>query len=1076
MRKVITQLLVCMLLFAHSAFAQERQIRGTVTSGGQPVPFVNVVVKGTTIGVATDIDGNYVLTVPQTSSTIVISGLGYSSKEVNIENGTTFNVELTEDALNLDEVVITANAIERQKRSLGYATTDIKSDELTQGRDRSALNAMQGKVAGVNITSASGSPGSSTRIVIRGGSSITGNNQALIVVDGIPIDNSSFQTSDQLNNQVDFGSRGNDINPEDIESITVLKGPAAAALYGSRASNGAVLITTKSGRGNSNKKGAEIGFSSSITFEDILRLPEFQNDYGQGGNGAPDPRENFSWGPKFDDKIRPWGQEIGGERRVKPYSAIPNNVKEFFDIGSTITNTLSLSGGTDKATYYTSFSSLNNKGVIPTTYYNRHSFKFSGQTELSNKFSSSASINYIKTGANVSTQGQNFSAYDQVLQTPRDIPLLELKDYNNNKFNTLEGYYGAYTLNPYYILDNSRNLNDVDRILGNAQLSYKAADWLNLVGRIGTDFYTDRREQRQARFLVERGQNEGQENIGLYSEAYYKVSELTTDLMATFQKELSEDFSLSVLVGHNVRQRRLNYASASTAGLVIPGFYNLNNSEGPPVVDNSISLRRLYGVYTDINLNFRNFFFVGLTARNDWSSTLPQSNNSFFYPGVNTSLVFTDALKLKSKVLTYGKLRASWARVGNDANPYLLTSVFSKGSIENGYSNTDLNFPFNGVPGFERGNRIGNENLQPEITSATEVGTDLGFFKDRIGVDFTYYSNVSTNQIINVPIAPSSGYTAQTINAGKITNKGIELLVRATPIRMKNNGFKWNFAVTYTQNRSLVEKIYGEGDAEIKEIAIGEAGASGLASASVVAAVGKPYGTFSVVGPRTVNDEANGKIIVDPTTGLPLIDPKPKYYGSYQPKYLLGITNTFSFKGFELNFLFDIRKGGVFYSRTKDVQEFVGTAPSTLYNDREDFYVQNSVIEVEAPVRNEKGEITKQGVYQDNVEGKPNAVKANAQDYWTDQTNYANDLLDASFVKLRELAVSYTVPKSISDRTPFGNIQVGISGRNLLLWTPKENTYVDPEMSSMGNGNAQGYDFGGIPSIRSIGANIRVTF
>ncbi|MGZ5243954.1 MAG: SusC/RagA family TonB-linked outer membrane protein [Bacteroidia bacterium] len=1076
MRKIILQLLVCMLLFAHAAYAQDRQIRGTVSSGGQPVPFVNVVVKGTTIGVATDLDGNYVLTVPQTANTIVISGIGYRTQEVNIENGTDFNVELTEDALNLDEVVITANAIERQKRSLGYATTDIKSDELTQGRDRSALNAMQGKVAGVNITNASGAPGSSTRIVIRGGSSITGNNQALIVVDGIPIDNSSFQSDDQLNNQVDFGNRGNDINPEDVESITILKGPAAAALYGSRASNGAVLITTKSGRGAASAgKKAEISFSSSLTFEDVLRLPEFQNEFGQGANGAPDSRENFSWGPKFDGKMRPWGQEIDGEQRVKPYEGLPNNVRDFFDIGTTVTNTLSLGGGNEKTTYYTSFSSLNNKGVIPTTYYNRHSFKFSGQTQLSNKFTSSASINYVKTDANNSTQGQDFSAYDQIIQTPRDISLLELKDYNN-KFNNLEGYYGAYTINPYYILDNSRNLNNVDRILGNAQLGYKPVDWLNIIGRVGTDFYTDRREQHQPKFHVDRGQNEGQENIGKYSEEYYKVSELTTDLMATVTKDFNEDFGVSVLVGHNVRQRRVNYTSASTSGLVIPGFYNLTNSEGPPVVDNSLSLRRLYGVYTDINFSFRNFFFIGVTARNDWSSTLPENNNSFFYPGVNTSLVFTDALKLNSKVLTYGKLRASWARVGNDANPYLLTSVFSKGSISDGYNNTDLNFPINGVPGFERGNRIGNANLQPEITTATEIGTDLGFFKDRIGIDFTYYSNISTNQIINVPIAPSSGYTAQTINAGKISNKGIEFLLRATPVRMKNNGFKWSFAVTYTQNRSLVEKIYGEGDAEIKEIAIGDAGASGLASASVVATVGKPYGTFSVVGPRTVNDEVGGKIIVDPATGLPLIDPKPKYMGSYQPDYLMGINNSFSMKGFELSFLFDIREGGVFYSRTKDLQEFVGTSPNTLYNDRNDFYVPNSVIEVEPPVRNDKGEITKPGVYVDNVDGEDKAVKAVAQDYWTNQSDFSSAMLDASFVKLREVAITYTIPKSLSSRTPFGNIQFGISGRNLLLWTPEENTYVDPEMSSMGNGNAQGYDFSGIPSIRSWGANIRVTF
>jgi TonB-linked SusC/RagA family outer membrane protein len=1044
-----------MLLFVHSAFAQDRQIRGTVTSGGQPVPFVNVVVKGSTIGVATDIDGNYVLTVPQTANTIVISGIGYATKEVNIENGTVFNVEITEDALNLDEVVITANAIERQKRSLGYATTDIKSDELTQGRDRSVITSMQGKVAGVNITSNSGSPGSSSRIVIRGGSSITGNNQALIVVDGIPVDNSSFQSDDNLNNQVDFGSRGNDINPEDVESVTVLKGPAAAALYGSRASNGAILITTKNGRGSSNQgKKAEIGFSSSMTFEDILKYPEFQNQYGQGGRFEPDPRENFSWGPKFDGKVRPWGQEINGMQRVKPYEALPNNVKEFFDIGTTVTNTFSLGGGNEKTSYYTSFSALNNTGVMPSTSYDRHTLKFSGSTQLSNKFSSSASVNYIKTTGNNSLQGQGLSAYDNVLQTPRDIPLRESRDYNST-FNNLDGYWGAYTDNPYYILGESANKNDVDRILGNLQISYKAADWLDITGRMGTDFYTDRREQHQPGFHSER-YGIPRDNTGVYSEQTYRVNELTTDLMGTIKRDISKDFSFSVLVGHNVRQRKVNYVSASTADLVIPGFYNLANSQGPIDAENTTSIRRLYGVYTDVNFSFRNYAFLGFTARNDWSSTLPTSNNSFFYPGVNASLVFTDALKLDSKVLTYGKLRGSWAQVGNDADPYLLTSVFVKGDIDDGHQNTNLTYPFNGVPGFERGDRIGNVNLQPEITTALEFGTDLGFFKDRIGVDFSWYKNVSRNQIINVQIAPSSGYWSQTINAGQLTNQGVELLLRATPIKMKNNGFKWNFGVTYTKNNSNVDELYGD----VEEISLGTTGQNGLSGAGVVAKVGMPYGTFSVV---TTKKDPNENVVVDPSTGLPLIDPTPQYMGSYQPDYQLGFNNSFSFKGLELAFVVDSRQGGVFYSRTKDLMEFVGTSENTVKNDRQPFLIEGSVIEK----TDDEG----------NVIGyEPNTTKADAQDYWTDQTDNGANILDASFVKLREVSLSYTVPKKLAERTPFGNIQFGLTGRNLMIWTAKENTFVDPEMSSMGNGNAQGYDYGGIPSIRSWGANIRVTF
>jgi TonB-linked SusC/RagA family outer membrane protein len=1065
MRKNVTQLFVCMMLLAQCVFAQQRQIRGTVTSGGEPVPFVSIVVKGTTLGVASDVNGNYELTVPQDAKTLVVSGIGYKTKELNIESGTTFNVELEQDVLNLDQVVVTANAIEREKRSLGYATTQIQSDEVTKGRDRSVLNSLQGKVAGVNITNASGTPGSSTRIVIRGGSSISGNNQALIVVDGIPVDNSSFQSSDNLNNQVDFGNRVNDINPEDIESITVLKGPAASALYGSRASNGAILITTKKGMtGTGTGKKNEIGFTSSYTFEDILRLPELQNEYGQGGEGKPDPRENFSWGPKFDGKTRPWGQMVDGKQRVKPYSALPDNVKEFFDIGHTWTNTLSLSGGDEKSTYYASFSNLNNTGVIPTTSYDRQTVRVAGGTQLTNKFSSSASINYVKTKSLNSTQGQSFSVYDQILQTPRDIPILEGKDLND-PFNQLNTFYAAYTLNPYWILENSSNRNDVNRLFGNLQLDYGLTDWLTFTGRAGTDFYSDSRKLSRLKYHFVNWDFD-QEDIGRYSEDVYRVNEVTTDLMANVNKDLGTDFKLHAVLGHNIRQRRVELTSASTAGLIIPNFYNLSNSDGPVVASNELSQRRLYGIYTDINLGFKNFLFVGVTARKDWSSTLPKDNNSFWYPGVNAAFVFTDALGLKdNKAISYGKIRTSWAKVGNDADPYLLTSVFIPGAVDDGHANTDLNFPLNGVPGYERGDRIGNANLKPEITTAFEVGTELSFINNRLGVDFTWYNSTSRDQIINVPIAPSSGFRAQTINAGEINNKGIELLLRGAPVRSKKkDGFKWNMTLTYTKNKSNVVSLYKGVD----QIVLGGPGQAGLSAASVVATVGKPYGTWYVIGPRT---DPNGNVIIDTTTGMPQIATDPQYYGTYQPDYIMGFSNEMSFKGFRFSFTFDHHEGGTMYCRTKDIQEFVGTSPNTLYNNREDFIVPGSVVEKEAPVYDDKGNKTKEGVYEENKD-----FKVHYQDYWTDQSDFASSLIDATFTKLREVTLSYSLPSSLVDKTFFGNIEVGVFGRNVALWTPEENTFIDPEVSSMGNGNAQGFEFGAIPPIKTWGGQLRVTF
>jgi TonB-linked SusC/RagA family outer membrane protein len=1070
MRKNVTQLFVCMMLLAQCVFAQQRQIRGTVTSGGEPVPFASVMVKGTTIGVAANVNGNFELNVPMDAKTLVVSSVGYKGKELNIESGTTFNVELEEDVLNMEQVVVTANAIEREKRSLGYATTQIESDEVTKGRDRSVLNALQGKVAGVNITNGSGSVGSSTRIVIRGGSSISGNNQALIVVDGIPIDNSSFQTGDNLNNQVDFGNRANDINPEDIESITVLKGPAASALYGSRASNGAILITTKKGMSGTGKtKKQEISYTTSYTFEDILRLPEFQNEFGQGGEGKPDPRENFSWGPKFDGQMRPWGQSIMDEngkmkQRVKPYVALPDNVKEFFDIGHSWTNTLSLGGGNEVASYYASFSNLDNTGVIPGTTYDRQTVKVSGETQLNNRFSSSASINYFKTKSMNSTQGQSFSVYDQILQTPRDIPILEAKDLDD-PFNQSNTYYAGYTLNPYWILENSSNRGDVDRVLGNMQLNYRANDWLDFTGRAGTDFYTDSRKYSRLKYQFT---NWGfdQEDIGRYAEDVYRVSEITTDLMANIHRDLSQDLKLNVLLGHNVRQRKAELTSASTAGLIIPNYYNLANSDGPVVAANEIAQRRLYGLYTDINFGFKNMFFLGFTARNDWSSTLPKDNNSFFYPGVNAAFVFSDALKLENKnILSYGKLRAGWASVGNDADPYLLTTVFIPGSVDDGHANTDLNFPLNGVPGYERGNRIGNAKLKPEITTALEVGTEMSFLDNRLGVDFTWYDNTSKDQILAVPIAPSSGFNSQTINAGEINNTGIELLLRGSPLRSKKkDGFKWDLTFTYTKNKSNVVSLY----AGVDQVVLGAPGQAGISGASVVAAVGKPYGTWYVLGPRM---DPDGHVIVDSTSGMPQMDSKPQYFGTYQPDYIMGISSEMRFKGVKFSFTLDHHQGGTMYSRTKDIQEFVGSSPNTLNNNREDFVVENSVIEVTPPEYNDKGEITKAGVYKTNTD-----VKVHHQDYWTDQSDFSANLIDASFTKLREVTLSYSLPESIVNKTFFGNIEVGVFGRNVALWTPEKNTFVDPEVSSMGNGNAQGFEYGAIPPIKTWGGQLRVTF
>lgn len=1045
MKKLLLTVMLCLAGYA-LVFAQ-RSISGRVTDkkDGAPLAGVSVSVKGSNNIVQTNAQGDFTLNGVPNGATLVFSSASYKQQEVKLTAGNTLNIILEENATQLTEVIVTANAVKREARSVGYAQSTISNAELTKGKDRSVLNSLQGKVAGVQISSSSGGVGSSTRIVFRGGTSITGNNQALIVVDGIPIDNSQTDAGDNLNNQVDAGNRGNDINPEDVESVTLLKGPAAAALYGTRAANGALIITTKNGKGLKGKR-AEVVVSSSYNLESILKLPEYQNEYGQGGQGEPDSRENFSWGPRFDGTVRPWGQQIGDSQRVKPYVGLKNNVKEFFDIGHTLTNNVSFALNNDKTSFFLSFNNVDQKGIMPGTAYKRNSVKLAATADLSDKFYSSASINYIRAKGDLSVQGQGNSPYDQVLQTPRDISLLELKDYKN-KFNDLNGYYGAYTVNPWYILGEDGYTSVVDRILGNAQVGYKPVKWLDISLRVGTDVSNDKRKQIDSKRVIDpNSQNAGNNFPGRYAETTINIREFTSDLIATAKKNLGKNFGLTVLLGHNIRQRNVDNQFSQINSLTIPFYYNLANSGQPPVTTNFYALRRLYGVYTDVNLAYKNFLFVGLTGRNDWSSTLPKGKNNFFYPSVNSSFVFSEAFRMP-KFISYGKVRLSAAQVGNDAAPYLLESVFVTGTVTDGQVNSQVNFPLNGVPGFTQGNVIGNPEIRPEITTSVEGGLELGLFNNRLNFEGTIYSNRSKDQIITVPIAASSGYTTQTLNAGLITNKGIELLLRGTPV--KNRNFSWEVTATFTRNRNKVVELFPG----TEQLALG-----GFNGGTLVAKVGQPYGAF--FGSSFLRSP-EGNIVVDVTTGYPLTDPVAKIHGNVQPDFLAGLNNSFTYKGFSLSFLFDARKGGVFYSRTKSLQEFVGTDPRTLYNNRQPFVVPGSVY------------IDANGKYVTNT-----TPVQNAENYWTafSSPRAMEHLVDASFIKLREAALSYRLPASLFKNKPIKGVMVGISGRNLWLKTPKENTYSDPEASSFGTGNVQGYEYGTIPSLRNYGVNVRVTF
>ncbi|MEO6903568.1 MAG: SusC/RagA family TonB-linked outer membrane protein [Bacteroidia bacterium] len=1063
---------ILFLFFQVYVFAQSRPIKGTVkdASSNETIPGVIVLVEGTTTATATDIYGAFSIIIDGEEKNLVVSGVGYTKKIVAADKDV-IDISLSSDVTNLKEMVVTANAIPREKRRLGYSTTQLKSSDLTQGQNSSPLAALQGKVSGVNITSGTGAPGSATRVVIRGGSSFTGENQPLIVVDGVPIDNASFRSGDNYFNQVDYGNRGNDINPDDIESVTILKGPGAAALYGSRASNGAILYTTKSGKtkkAGANKK-MEITLNSNTTFSRVLKLPELQNEFGQGniyGGIADDRRENSSWGLPFDGKERPWGQIIDGKQQNKKYEAIPSNVKDYFNTGITYNNTLGIAGGNEKSTYYMSLNALKNTGIIPNRDSKKYNIRFNGSTELTNSFSSTYSANYTNQEMQLSSGGQNDgSLIVNLIQTPRDVSIIDGKDLNN-PFNTYDnaagkyGFYGAYALNPYFVNKNFNNASKVDRIQGNVSLRYhnEKYKWISILDRLGGDVYTERHEQKWKKYNYTpydpfyAGANQTYQ--GKYSQDNFNVNEITNDLMINLNHEFNEDFKINGLFGHNYRQRTHTQIKAETnaeGGLAIADFYNLENSNGPVASYSRQSQKRLIGVYMDANAAYKNMLFLGVTARNDWSSTLPASKRAFFYPSTNASFVFSELFKeeLKAKYISYGKLRVSWAQVGNDASPYLEKTTLVKGKLSGAsYSSTTLPFTDikgNVINGYSLDNTLGNANIRPEITTAFEVGLEMNFLQDRVGFDAAYYDQSSKDQIIRMPLPSSSGYLAKVNNAGVIRNHGIELMVRGTPILTEN--WKFDLIATYTKNFSQVVSL-AEG---VDQLPLG-----GLAGISVVATPGKPYGTFYG---RDYLRDPQGRVVVNAATGLPIINPTSVYFGTYNPNFYASIRGNITYKNFTFGILFDGKKGGQFFSSTRGIMGSLGTSLESIEGGREPRVLENSVVLV-------------------NGQYIPNTKAYSPYELYTGAGTRAesSELTDASYVKLREVSLSFRLPGKWFDKTPLGGIAVGVFGNNLILWTPKENKYTDPEINAAGNGNLQGFEFASIPSQRNFGFNIKVNF
>ncbi len=1027
-------LLLYWVLLASTAWAQERTVTGTVTEeNGTPIPGVSVVVKGTTNGIITDASGRYSLQISAQDAVLSFSFIGYVKQDVTIDGRSVVNVTMVEDAKELSEIVVYAG-LERQTRALGYATTTIKADALNKARDRSALNSLQGKVAGARITNASGQVGAATGVILRGIASFNGNNQALIVVDGIPIDNTNVDNGVLLNNR-SMGNRANDINPADIESVTVLKGPAAAALYGSRAANGALIYTTKKG---ASKSKAEISVTSSYMAESILRVPKFQTTFGLGqlGSNLDYIDDQETWGDPFDGSLRPYTQVVNNRQLYKRYIATPGTVRDGMDTGHQFANDISIGGGNANSNYYFSFSNLEQKGMVPWTFMDRQSYRLNGSTKLSNKFTISGAANYITTKSNIAETGQGIAYWGQNLRISNDIPRNEMRHYKNEFWDS-ETFFTPFNDNPYKILGEWKNRQSINRLIGNVAVTYNPFDFLTVTYRLGGDVYSD--ERRFITPIEKTGPPNSITRLGTYGETIFNVRDFTSDLIATFTKEITADVNLNAMVGHNVRQRNTHQLNAGLTELAIPGFENLANQVSAPQVAGVYNDRSLVGVYGSIGASYRDFLFLEVTGRNDWSSTLPRESRSFFYPSVNAGFVFSELFDVD--FVNFAKLRASYAEVGNDANPYQTASVY----------NAAIDFPFGGLPGVTSNNNIGNALLKPERTKGVEVGLEARLANSRLGFDIAYYNQVSQDQIVPVQISSTAGALTSTQNIGRIRNKGIELVLNGTPVQTGN--FRWDVSLNFTKNISEVEQISPEAK---RFVIFGFSGGEG--THNIVAMKDQPWGIWEYTA---ILRDPQGNIIVDPISGRPKQDPDAlKTDGrSIQPDWTGGITNTFTYKNIVLSFLFETVQGGTFYSGTKQWIEITGKTRDSGYNFRQPWIVPGSVL--------------------DNGDGtfSPNTTVfiTDPNQYWNNRIAEMN-LYDATWVKLREASLTYELPKKWLAKTPLGSVSVSAIGRNLLLWTPEENVYSDPELSSFGVDNAQGFDFRQIPSARSFGGSIRITF
>jgi len=1052
-------------------FAQTREISGAVTSGedGSSIPGASIVVKGTTLGTVTDMDGKFTLKVPTNAKALLVTFVGMVSTEVPLTGSAKYDIKLKSESISVDEVVVTALGITREKKSLGYSVQEVGADKIGNAQQSNVMNALAGRVAGVTIGSSTGTLGGSSRVTIRGANSVNGDNRPLYVVDGIPFDNRDFNSTDAARGAggIDYGSMANDINPDNVETISVLKGAQASLLYGARGSNGVILITTKKGK---SKKGLGVDVSTGITFEQVSLLPQYQTTYGGGYpfteqviNGKtynlPAYDLDESWGPKYEgqkylafNNLFDWeANGKKGDPETSLWLAPKHDVKDFFDIGVLYNTSVAVSGGDDKNTFRLSYTNEDNDGYMPKSNLKKNTVAFNGSSQVSAKLKAEASITFTRSDA----VGRPVTGYDDnnVMQKftqwgQRQLDMDILKNYKNpdgkqrvwNR-TAWDNATPAFSDNPYWTRYENFNEDSRDRYYGSFGLNYEFAKGLGATLKVMRDGYSFRTNERTVI---------GSQAMSYFNDNVRVADETNYEFMVNYQKQIGSNLSVTAHAGANrMKNNYFRNSMATSGGLVLPNLFTVSNSKDPAVIDDFESHKEIQSVFANTSVGFKSMIYADLSLRNDWSSILPKENRSYLYYSAGLSFILTELPGLKeNEILNFAKIRGSYAQIGNDNDPYKTRET---------YTNYAPNFA--GVPRYSTPNTMPNNALKPEIISTWEIGGEFKFFNNRLGIDVTYYNKNTKDLITDVEISGASGYLYKTLNAGEMENKGIDLMISGTPI--KTNDFSWDIFVSFNANKNKVLSLYKD----VKNYRL----TNGPFKATINAAVGQPYG--AIMGTDFVY-AADGEKVVD-KTGRYLKTTAVKVLGTVLPDYNMGISNEFKYKNFSLSALIDIQKGGSYFSTSEMWGMYSGMLEGSVHQNGIDIREKGIILNAVYGKLNADGTvqlIDKTGA--NSTAAVKNSTSISAERFGGDYYSRADaqEVFDANYIKFRELTFSYTIPTRYTGFVK--NVRVGIFGRNLAIWG-LDNPSFDPESAVTSSGNIQGIEGAALPATKTYGFNLK---